>query len=110
MFRVTGFNMLNHPNYYVYSGSGVNQQQYTPVGPACGNKSQTSNLLPDTQQRRWRLWIAPGCATKLGTAHFPVRHDLSLLRALREVAQAHRARMKNFTERMSQDLELLRSS
>ena len=49
MLRATGFNMLNSPNYYVYSGSGVNQQQYKPVGPACGNKSQnqTCYLVPN---------------------------------------------------------------
>jgi hypothetical protein len=48
-FRVTGFNMLNSPNYYVYSGSGINQQQYRPVGPTCGNKSQeqTCYLIPN---------------------------------------------------------------
>jgi hypothetical protein len=40
MFRVTGFNMLNDPNYYVQSGSGVNQSEYKPVGPNCGNKAQ----------------------------------------------------------------------
>jgi len=49
MFRVTGFNLLNHPNYYVQSGSGINQQQYKPVGPACGNKAQdqTCYLIPN---------------------------------------------------------------
>ena len=49
LIRVTGFNMLNHPNYYVYSGNGINQQEYRPVGPACGNKSQnqTCYLIPN---------------------------------------------------------------
>jgi len=49
MFRVTGFNLLNHPNYYVQSGSGINQQQYKPVGPNCGNKAQdqTCYLVPN---------------------------------------------------------------
>jgi len=49
MFRVTGFNMFNHPNYYVESGGGINQQEYKPVGPACGNKalSQTCYLIPN---------------------------------------------------------------
>ena len=49
MFRATGFNMLNHPNYYVYSGSGINQVEYKPVGPACGNKAQdqTCYLVPN---------------------------------------------------------------
>ncbi len=50
MFRVTGFNMFNHPNYYVESGSGINQQEYKPVGPSCGNKaaSQTCYLIPNS--------------------------------------------------------------
>lgn len=49
MFRITGFNMLNSPEYYVYSGSGVNQVQYKPIGPDCGNKSQTQTcyLIPN---------------------------------------------------------------
>jgi len=49
MFRVTGFNMLNHPNYYVFSGNGINQQEYRPLGPNCGNKSQsqTCYLIPN---------------------------------------------------------------
>ena len=49
MFRVTAFNVLNHPNYYVYSGSGINQAEYKPVGPSCGNKSQnqTCYLVPN---------------------------------------------------------------
>ena len=49
MFRATAFNLLNHPNYYVYSGSGINQQEYRPVGPSCGNKSQskTCYLIPN---------------------------------------------------------------
>jgi hypothetical protein len=49
MFRVTAFNVLNHPNYYVYSGSGINQAEYKPVGPSCGNKSlnQTCYLIPN---------------------------------------------------------------
>ena len=49
MFRVTGFNMLNSPNYYVYSGSGINQSEYRPLGPNCGNKaaSETCYLIPN---------------------------------------------------------------
>jgi hypothetical protein len=49
MFRVTGFNMLNSPNYYVYSGSGINQSEYRPVGPNCGNKAtnETCYLIPN---------------------------------------------------------------
>jgi hypothetical protein len=50
MFRATAFNVLNHPNYYVYSGSGINQQEYRPLGPTCGNKSQNQAcyLVPNT--------------------------------------------------------------
>ncbi len=49
MFRATAFNLLNSPNYYVYSGSGINQNEYIPVGPSCGNKSQTQTcyLVPN---------------------------------------------------------------
>jgi hypothetical protein len=51
--RATGFNMMNHANYYVQSGNsgqGVNQTQYRPVGSNCGNGSavdQTCYLLPN---------------------------------------------------------------
>jgi hypothetical protein len=50
LFRVTAFNLFNHPNYYVENGSGINQQQYKPVGPSCGNKSlnETCYLIPNT--------------------------------------------------------------
>jgi hypothetical protein len=49
MFRVTAFNLLNNANYYVYSGSGINQAQYRPVGPSCGDRSQTQTcyLIPN---------------------------------------------------------------
>jgi hypothetical protein len=49
-FRITGYNLLNHPNYYVQSGSGVNTQQYRPIGPNCGNRAdeQTCYLVPNT--------------------------------------------------------------
>jgi hypothetical protein len=49
MFRATGFNVMNHPNYYVYSGNGINQLEYRPLGPSCGNKSQneTCYLIPN---------------------------------------------------------------
>jgi hypothetical protein len=49
MFRATAFNLFNHPNYYVYSGSGINQQEYRPLGASCGNKSQseTCYLVPN---------------------------------------------------------------
>ena len=49
MFRVTAFNIFNHPNYYVESGSGINQQEYKPLGPNCGNKAanETCYLIPN---------------------------------------------------------------
>ncbi len=52
-FRATAFNSMNHPNYYVQSGNsgqGVNQTQYRPLGPNCGNGSaaeQTCYLIPN---------------------------------------------------------------
>jgi hypothetical protein len=51
MLRATAFNSLNHPNYYVMYGSGINGQQYRPVGPACGDKSlnQTCYLIPNNR-------------------------------------------------------------
>jgi hypothetical protein len=49
MFRVTAFNIFNHPNYYVESGGGINQQEYKPIGPNCGNKAvnETCYLTPN---------------------------------------------------------------
>ncbi len=48
-FRVTGYNLLNHANYFVQSGSGVNTQQYKPIGANCGNRAeqQTCYLIPN---------------------------------------------------------------
>ena len=49
MLRVTGFNMLNSAEYYVDSGSGINQAEYKPIGPNCGNKAvnETCYLIPN---------------------------------------------------------------
>jgi hypothetical protein len=53
MFRAQGFNILNHPNYYVQSGNsgqGVNQSQYKPIGSTCGDGktiNQTCYLVPN---------------------------------------------------------------
>jgi Carboxypeptidase regulatory-like domain/TonB dependent receptor len=48
--QVQAFNLLNHANYYVQNGNGVNAIQYTPVGKTCGDaasNNQTCYLLPN---------------------------------------------------------------
>jgi hypothetical protein len=53
MFRAQGFNIMNHPNYYVQSGNsgqGVNQSQYKALGSTCGDgktANQTCYLVPN---------------------------------------------------------------
>jgi len=51
-FQVQAFNLLNHANFYVQNGNGVNQIQYTPFGQSCGNPdnpqtTQTCYLVPN---------------------------------------------------------------
>ncbi len=49
--RVQAFNLFNHANYYVQNGGGVNQTQYAPNGPNCGDGetlNQTCYLIPET--------------------------------------------------------------
>lgn len=49
-FRVQAFNLLNHPNFYVQNGSGVNPTQYDPIGSTCGDSHSTTQqcfLTPD---------------------------------------------------------------
>jgi hypothetical protein len=44
------FNLLNHPNFFVQTGRGINQTQYDPIGPNCGDGAtlnQTCYLVPD---------------------------------------------------------------
>jgi hypothetical protein len=44
------FNLLNHANYYVQNGTGVNSIQYTPFGSTCGDgqsPNQTCYLAPN---------------------------------------------------------------
>src|SRR5271157_1668161 len=44
------FNLLNHPNWYVQNGNGVNATQYQPAGSTCGDgqsRSQTCYLVPE---------------------------------------------------------------
>jgi hypothetical protein len=50
--RATAFNTLNSPNYYVMYGSGINGQQYRPIGPTCGDRvtqNQTCYLVPNNR-------------------------------------------------------------
>jgi hypothetical protein len=42
--QVQAFNLLNHANYYVQNGNGVNQVQYTPFGDTCGDGSSSDQL------------------------------------------------------------------
>ena len=44
------FNLLNHPNWYVQNGNGVNPVQYQPVGKTCGDGqslNQVCYLVPE---------------------------------------------------------------
>ena len=50
VFQVQAFNLLNHANYYVQNGNGVNAVQYTPTGATCGDGqsvNQTCYLVPN---------------------------------------------------------------
>ncbi len=49
--QVHAFNVLNHANYYVQNGTGVNPIQYSPFGSTCGDGqtlNQTCYLVPNT--------------------------------------------------------------
>ncbi len=49
-FSAEAFNLLNHANFFVANGSGINQVLYTPVGAICGDGSsanQTCYLVPN---------------------------------------------------------------
>ncbi len=49
-FKAQVFNVANHANFYVQNGSGINQTQYNPVGPTCGDGvtlQQTCYLVPN---------------------------------------------------------------
>jgi len=48
--QVQAFNLMNHANYYVQNGNGVNPLQYLPVGNNCGDgmsQTQTCYLVPE---------------------------------------------------------------
>jgi hypothetical protein len=42
--HVQAFNLLNHANYYVQNGNGVNQVQYRPFGNTCGDGKSTDQI------------------------------------------------------------------
>jgi hypothetical protein len=49
--QVQAFNLLNHANYYVQNGDGINQLQYNPIGTNCGDGAtlnQTCYLVPNS--------------------------------------------------------------
>jgi len=49
--QVQAFNLLNHANYFVQNGNGINQSQYNPIGANCGDGAtlnQTCYLVPNT--------------------------------------------------------------
>ena len=48
--QAQAFNLLNHANYYVQNGNGVQQIQYRPFGDTCGDgvtQNQTCFLTPN---------------------------------------------------------------
>jgi hypothetical protein len=49
--QVEVFNLLNHANFYVQNGNGINRLQYNPIGTNCGDGqslSQTCYLVPNS--------------------------------------------------------------
>jgi hypothetical protein len=49
--QVQAFNLLNHANFYVQNGDGINQLQYNPIGTTCGDGmtlNQTCYLVPNS--------------------------------------------------------------
>jgi len=49
--QAEAFNLLNHANYYVQNGNGINQLQYNPIGTNCGDGAslnQTCYLVPNS--------------------------------------------------------------
>ena len=50
-FQAQAFNLLNHGNFYVQNGDGINQLQYNPIGTNCGDGvslNQTCYLVPNS--------------------------------------------------------------
>jgi hypothetical protein len=49
--QAQAFNLFNHANYFVQNGDGINQLQYNPIGPHCGDgihADQTCYLVPNS--------------------------------------------------------------
>jgi hypothetical protein len=49
--QAQAFNLLNHANFYVQNGDGINQLQYNPIGTNCGDGmtlNQTCYLVPNS--------------------------------------------------------------
>jgi hypothetical protein len=49
--QVQAFNLLNHANFYVQNGDGINQLEYNPIGSNCGDGAslnQTCYLVPNS--------------------------------------------------------------
>jgi hypothetical protein len=56
--QVQAFNLLNHANYYVQNGNGVNAVQYLPAGNTCGDTqsaNQTCYLVPESGFRTLQI-------------------------------------------------------
>jgi hypothetical protein len=50
-FQAQAFNLLNHANFYVQNGDGINQLQYNPIGQNCGDGAslnQACYLVPNS--------------------------------------------------------------
>ena len=47
-FQAQAFNLLNHPNYYLANGNGVNAIQYSPIGDDCGHDGGVCGLVPNS--------------------------------------------------------------
>jgi hypothetical protein len=56
--QAQAFNVANYANFYVQNGNGVNQVQYQPVGPTCGDgvsPNQTCYLIPEPGFRQLQV-------------------------------------------------------
>ena len=65
--QVQAFNVLNHANYYVQNGNGVNAVQYSPFGSTCGN--------PDNPQANQTCYLVPNS----GPGGFGTLHEINSL-------------------------------
>jgi len=69
-FQAQAFNLFNHANYYVQNGDGINQLQYNPVGPNCGDglsPNQTCYLVPNSGPNNFGALgeISPNCLLRV---------------------------------------------